>query len=117
MSTLSGGEAQRIRLAGQLGSGLVGVTYVLDEPSIGLHPGDNQRLINTLRQLQGRGVKGDELAKDYYVKELMYQNADGNFPISFLPAVYQYGTQSRNTAATTAATHSRGTGNSCWMFL
>jgi len=55
MSTLSGGEAQRIRLAGQLGSGLVGVTYVLDEPSIGLHPRDNVRLINTLRQLQGRG--------------------------------------------------------------
>ena len=55
MSTLSGGEAQRIRLAGQLGSGLVGVTYVLDEPSIGLHPSDNERLINTLRQLQGRG--------------------------------------------------------------
>ncbi len=55
MSTLSGGEAQRIRLAGQLGSGLVGVTYVLDEPSIGLHPRDNNRLINTLRQLQGRG--------------------------------------------------------------
>ena len=55
MSTLSGGEAQRIRLAGQLGSGLVGVTYVLDEPSIGLHPKDNQRLINTLRHLQGRG--------------------------------------------------------------
>ena len=55
MTTLSGGEAQRIRLAGQLGSGLVGVTYVLDEPSIGLHPRDNQRLINTLRQLQGRG--------------------------------------------------------------
>ena len=41
MTTLSGGEAQRIRLAGQLGSGLVGVTYVLDEPSIGLHPRDN----------------------------------------------------------------------------
>ena len=55
MSTLSGGEAQRIRLAGQLGSGLVGVTYVLDEPSIGLHPKDNQRLINTLRSLQSRG--------------------------------------------------------------
>jgi excinuclease ABC subunit A len=55
MSTLSGGEAQRIRLAGQLGSGLVGVTYVLDEPSIGLHPRDNQRLINTLRELQARG--------------------------------------------------------------
>ncbi len=55
MSTLSGGEAQRIRLAGQLGSGLVGVTYVLDEPSIGLHPSDNARLIGTLRSLQERG--------------------------------------------------------------
>jgi excinuclease ABC subunit A len=55
MSTLSGGEAQRIRLASQLGSGLVGVTYVLDEPSIGLHPRDNERLIATLRSLQGRG--------------------------------------------------------------
>ncbi|MGM0646530.1 MAG: excinuclease ABC subunit UvrA, partial [Thermodesulfobacteriota bacterium] len=55
MATLSGGEAQRIRLAGQLGSGLVGVTYVLDEPSIGLHPRDNARLIRTLRQLQQRG--------------------------------------------------------------
>jgi excinuclease ABC subunit A len=55
MSTLSGGEAQRIRLAGQLGSGLVGVTYVLDEPSIGLHPKDNERLLGTLRMLQKRG--------------------------------------------------------------
>jgi excinuclease ABC subunit A len=55
MSSLSGGEAQRIRLASQLGSGLVGVTYVLDEPSIGLHPRDNERLIATLRSLQGRG--------------------------------------------------------------
>ncbi|WP_319777966.1 excinuclease ABC subunit UvrA [Maridesulfovibrio sp.] len=55
MATLSGGEAQRIRLAGQLGSGLVGVTYVLDEPSIGLHPRDNERLIKTLRSLQARG--------------------------------------------------------------
>ncbi len=55
MTTLSGGEAQRIRLASQLGSGLVGVTYVLDEPSIGLHPRDNQRLIQTLRSLQDRG--------------------------------------------------------------
>ncbi|WP_319582319.1 excinuclease ABC subunit UvrA [uncultured Pseudodesulfovibrio sp.] len=55
MATLSGGEAQRIRLASQLGSGLVGVTYVLDEPSIGLHPRDNQRLIDTLRSLQRRG--------------------------------------------------------------
>ncbi len=55
MATLSGGEAQRIRLASQLGSGLVGVTYVLDEPSIGLHPRDNERLISTLRSLQRRG--------------------------------------------------------------
>ena len=55
MSTLSGGEAQRIRLASQLGSGLVGVTYVLDEPSVGLHPRDNMRLLGTLRSLQRRG--------------------------------------------------------------
>ncbi|MDR1241185.1 MAG: excinuclease ABC subunit UvrA [Deltaproteobacteria bacterium] len=55
MLTLSGGEAQRIRLASQLGSGLVGVIYVLDEPSIGLHPKDNERLLKTLRSLQKRG--------------------------------------------------------------
>ncbi len=53
--TLSGGEAQRIRLAGQLGSGLVGVTYVLDEPSVGLHPQDHRRLLRTLMQLRDRG--------------------------------------------------------------
>jgi len=50
-STLSGGEAQRIRLATQIGSGLVGVTYILDEPSIGLHQRDNEKLIRTLRRL------------------------------------------------------------------
>ncbi|MDD6088650.1 MAG: excinuclease ABC subunit UvrA [Desulfovibrionaceae bacterium] len=55
VSTLSGGESQRIRLASQLGSGLTGVTYVLDEPSIGLHPRDNLRLIQTLRNLQQKG--------------------------------------------------------------
>ncbi len=53
--TLSGGESQRIRLAGQIGCGLVGVLYVLDEPSIGLHPRDNQRLLSTLRQLRDLG--------------------------------------------------------------
>ena len=53
--TLSGGELQRVRLAAGLGSGLVGVCYVLDEPSIGLHPRDNQRLIDTLSELQSRG--------------------------------------------------------------
>uniref|UniRef100_A0A7V4ALJ6 UvrABC system protein A n=1 Tax=Thermus tengchongensis TaxID=1214928 RepID=A0A7V4ALJ6_9DEIN len=54
-NTLSGGEAQRIRLATQVGSGLTGVLYVLDEPSIGLHPRDNQRLIQTLKRLQSLG--------------------------------------------------------------
>ena len=54
-STLSGGEAQRIRLASQIGSGLVGVMYVLDEPTIGLHPRDTDRLIQTLKQLRDRG--------------------------------------------------------------
>ena len=53
--TLSGGEAQRIRLASQIGSGLVGVTYVLDEPSIGLHQRDNERLIKTLYHLKSLG--------------------------------------------------------------
>ncbi|NOQ35465.1 MAG: excinuclease ABC subunit UvrA [Methylococcaceae bacterium] len=53
--TLSGGEAQRIRLASQIGAGLVGVMYVLDEPSIGLHQRDNQRLLNTLFKLRDLG--------------------------------------------------------------
>ena len=53
--TLSGGEAQRIRLASQIGSGLVGVTYVLDEPSIGLHQRDNEKLIKTLYHLKSLG--------------------------------------------------------------
>jgi excinuclease ABC subunit A len=54
-ATLSGGEAQRIRLANQIGSGLVGVLYVLDEPSIGLHQRDNRRLIETLTRLRDLG--------------------------------------------------------------
>ncbi|WP_119672584.1 excinuclease ABC subunit UvrA [Deinococcus sp. RM] len=54
-NTLSGGEAQRIRLATQVGSGLTGVLYVLDEPSIGLHPKDNHRLIGTLKHLRDLG--------------------------------------------------------------
>ncbi len=74
-STLSGGEAQRIRLASQIGSGLVGVLYVLDEPSIGLHQRDNRRLIGTLERLRDLGntvivVEHDEetiLAADYAV--------------------------------------------------
>ena len=54
-ATLAGGEAQRIRLATQIGSGLVGVLYVLDEPSIGLHQRDNRRLIDTLVRLRDLG--------------------------------------------------------------
>jgi len=66
-STLAGGEAQRIRLATQVGSGLVGVCYVLDEPTIGLHQRDNQRLLNTLIRLRDIGntviiVEHDEMA-------------------------------------------------------
>ncbi len=53
--TLSGGERQRVRLTTGIGSGLVGVCYVLDEPSIGLHPRDNQRLIEAIRELQAQG--------------------------------------------------------------
>ena len=73
--TLSGGEAQRIRLASQIGSGLTGVMYVLDEPSIGLHQRDNERLIGTLKRLRDLGnsvlvVEHDEdmiLAADHVV--------------------------------------------------
>jgi excinuclease ABC subunit A len=73
--TLSGGEAQRIRLASQIGSGLVGVMYILDEPSIGLHQRDNQRLLGTLMHLRDIGntvivVEHDEeaiLAADHVV--------------------------------------------------
>ena len=73
--TLSGGEAQRIRLATQIGSGLVGVCYILDEPSIGLHQRDNDKLLNTLRNLKDMGntllvVEHDEdtmLAADHIV--------------------------------------------------
>ena len=73
--TLSGGEAQRIRLATQIGSSLVGVMYVLDEPSIGLHQRDNGKLINTLKKLRDNGntvivVEHDEemmLESDYIV--------------------------------------------------
>ena len=90
-ATLSGGEMQRIRLATQIGSGLTGVLYVLDEPTIGLHPRDNERLIKTLKDLRDRGntvviVEHDEemmRAADYIVDlgpgagreggEVMYQ--------------------------------------------
>ena len=74
-TTLSGGEAQRIRLATQIGSSLVGVLYILDEPSIGLHQRDNSKLIGTLERLRDLGntvivVEHDEQtmrAADYLV--------------------------------------------------
>ena len=74
-TTLSGGESQRIRLASQIGSGLTGVLYVLDEPSIGLHQKDNKKLINTLKKLRDLGnsvivVEHDEetiIESDYVI--------------------------------------------------
>ena len=71
-STLSGGEMQRIRLATQIGSGLTGVLYVLDEPTIGLHPRDNERLISTLKGLRDRGNTVVVVEHD----EEMMRNAD-----------------------------------------
>lgn len=85
--TLSGGEAQRIRLASQIGSGLTGVLYVLDEPSIGLHPKDNEKLIHTLKKLRELGntvlvVEHDE--------ETMRES---DLIIDFGPAAGEYGGQ------------------------
>ena len=75
--TLSGGEAQRIRLATQIGSGLVGVAYILDEPSIGLHQKDNDKLLASLKGLRDLGntlivVEHDEdtmLAADWWISD------------------------------------------------
>ena len=83
--TLSGGEAQRIRLATQIGSGLVGVTYILDEPSIGLHQRDNEKLLRTLKNLKDLGntvivVEHDEdtiRAADYLVDVGPYAGVHG----------------------------------------
>ena len=83
--TLSGGEAQRIRLATQIGSKLTGVLYILDEPSIGLHQRDNERLLETLRELRDLGntvivVEHDEdtiRAADYLVDLGPYAGARG----------------------------------------
>ena len=83
--TLSGGESQRIRLATQIGSGLTGVLYILDEPSIGLHQRDNDRLIETLKKLRDLGntlivVEHDEdtiRAADYIVDVGVYAGVNG----------------------------------------
>jgi len=112
-NTLSGGEAQRIRLASQLGSGLVGALYVLDEPTIGLHQRDNDRLIKTLISLRdagntiivvehdedtiyaadyivdigpGAGVHGGEVVVSGYLDELLTakKNTSGSLTLSYL---------------------------------
>ena len=83
--TLSGGESQRVRLATQLGSGLSGVIYILDEPSIGLHPRDNDRLIQTIRRLQACGNSVIVVEHD----EAMIQAADYVFDVG--PGAGEYG--------------------------
>ncbi len=112
-NTLSGGEAQRIRLASQLGSGLVGALYVLDEPSIGLHQRDNDKLIETLHELRdlgntiiivehdedtiyasdylvdigpGAGVHGGEVVVTGYLEELLSEkkNTSGSITLDYL---------------------------------
>ncbi|MCB9815600.1 excinuclease ABC subunit UvrA [Candidatus Nomurabacteria bacterium] len=112
-NTLSGGEAQRIRLASQLGSGLVGALYVLDEPTIGLHQRDNDKLIKTLKELRdlgntiivvehdedtirasdylvdigpGAGVHGGEVIVADYLEKLMAdkKNASGSVTLDYL---------------------------------
>jgi len=88
--TLSGGEAQRIRLATQIGSSLMGVLYILDEPSIGLHQHDNRKLINTLQRLRDLGntlivVEHDEetmLASDYIVDIGPGAGTEGGYVVS-----------------------------------
>lgn len=84
-TTLAGGEAQRIRLASQIGSGLSGVLYVLDEPSIGLHPRDNNRLINTLKHLKNLGNTVVVVEHD---KEMM---KEADFIFDFGPGAGEHG--------------------------
>ena len=117
-ATLSGGEMQRIRLATQIGSGLTGVLYVLDEPTIGLHPRDNERLIGTLKGLRDRGntvviVEHDEemmRSADWIVDlgpgagreggQLMYQGPfDGLLKAKSLTADYLTGKKKVSTPA------------------
>ncbi len=83
--TLSGGEAQRVRLASQIGCGLVGVTYILDEPSIGLHPRDNIKLIQTLKHLRD---KGNTVVVVEHDEETMYA---GDRIVDFGPGAGQEG--------------------------
>jgi len=83
--TLAGGEAQRIRLASQIGSGLTGVLYVLDEPSIGLHPKDNSKLIKTLKKLRDIGNTVVVVEHDQETME------ESDFIFDFGPAAGRFG--------------------------
>ncbi len=84
-NTLAGGEAQRIRLASQVGSGLTGVLYVLDEPTIGLHSRDNERLITTLKRLKNLGNTVLVVEHD---KEMMMES---DYIVDFGPAAGKFG--------------------------
>lgn len=84
-NTLAGGEAQRIRLASQVGSGLTGVLYVLDEPTIGLHPRDNERLIQTLKRLKSLGNTVIVVEHD---KEMMMES---DYIVDFGPGAGKFG--------------------------
>jgi excinuclease ABC subunit A len=84
-ATLAGGEAQRIRLASQIGSGLSGVLYVLDEPSIGLHPRDNTKLITTLKALRDLGNSVIVVEHD---KEMMEES---DYLVDFGPGAGEHG--------------------------
>jgi len=86
-NTLAGGEAQRIRLASQIGSGLSGVLYVLDEPSIGLHQRDNQRLIDTLKRLRDLGNSVIVVEHD---RDMMLQS---DWVVDFGPGAGEHGGQ------------------------
>ena len=84
-ATLSGGEAQRIRLATQVGSGLVGVLYILDEPSIGLHQRDNAKLLATLKALRDLGNTLIVVEHDEYTIQL------ADYVIDLGPGAGRYG--------------------------
>jgi excinuclease ABC subunit A len=125
-NTLSGGEAQRIRLASQLGSGLVGALYVLDEPTIGLHQRDNDRLIKTLSELRdlgntiivvehdedtiyaadylvdigpGAGIHGGEVVVSGYLEELLSAktNPSGSITLDYLRGTKKIAVPERRT--------------------
>nr|WP_246418065.1 excinuclease ABC subunit A [Haloferula luteola] len=132
--TLSGGESQRIRLAAQLGSNLQGVLYVLDEPTIGLHPRDNTRLLDTLTALRDRGnsliiVEHDEdtIARaDHLIDlgpgagrlggEIVYQGAPPQIPSPPLPNAPPSRKKNEN-ASTTAVTPSHAAASPTYQAL